>query len=259
MPAVHVTGAPVAPSGMDGLRCVLRRAYRSPMAVCGRSSIATWRNSVLSLCAPHWGQRSADDQAPQRWHLLCVRFGTTSLPVHRCRISTSSSANSNPIGSRWAPSRVAACALASCTCRPRRARGRRGPARSWRRNWKHAGLPHAPGRWSCPRFAWPGRRRRPARRTAGSTRCVRRNPCACCRRGSALRAGGAERTSFGARSLPAGRPVASDASSSVYNAWLHFSSGDRIRKAETGRCTLEPKVLNNGARVSVSWQGFQSE
>jgi hypothetical protein len=50
-------------------------------------SARTWLNSVLSLCAPHWGQRSADDHAPHRGHALCLRFGTTALPVHRCRIS----------------------------------------------------------------------------------------------------------------------------------------------------------------------------
>jgi hypothetical protein len=61
--------------------------YRPAVAVLGRSSIRTWLNSVLSLCAPHWGQRSADDHAPHRGHALCLRFGTTALPVHRCRIS----------------------------------------------------------------------------------------------------------------------------------------------------------------------------
>jgi len=62
------------------------RGYRPAAAVLGRSSIRTWLNSVLSLCAPHWGQRSADDHALHRGHALCLRFGTTSLSVHRCRI-----------------------------------------------------------------------------------------------------------------------------------------------------------------------------
>jgi len=80
--------------------CVLcappRLCYRPVVTIFGRSSIRTWLNSVLSLCAPHWGQRSADDQAPQRGHSLWVRFGTTSLPVHRCRIWTSSNTSREP-------------------------------------------------------------------------------------------------------------------------------------------------------------------
>jgi hypothetical protein len=64
----------------------VQRGYRPAVAVLGRSSIRTWLNSVLSLCAPHWGQRSADDHAPHREHVLCARFGTTALPFHRCRI-----------------------------------------------------------------------------------------------------------------------------------------------------------------------------
>jgi hypothetical protein len=70
--------------------------YRPVVTIFGRSSIRTWLSSVLSLCAPHWGQRSADDQAPQRGHSLCVRFGTTSLPVHRCRILTSPNTSREP-------------------------------------------------------------------------------------------------------------------------------------------------------------------
>ena len=53
--------------------------YRPAVAVFGRSATRSWLNSVLSLCAPHWGQRSADDQAPHRWHALCVRFGNYFL------------------------------------------------------------------------------------------------------------------------------------------------------------------------------------
>ena len=75
-----------APSATDWRALRVPRGYRPAVAVFGRSSIRTWLNSVLSLCAPHWGQRSADDQAPHRWHALWVRFGTISLPVHRCRI-----------------------------------------------------------------------------------------------------------------------------------------------------------------------------
>ena len=77
---------PPAPGAPPARARRVARSYPRAVAVFGRSSIRTWLNSVLSLCAPHWGQRSADDQAPHRWHALCVRFGTTSLPVHRCRI-----------------------------------------------------------------------------------------------------------------------------------------------------------------------------
>ena len=62
------------------------RGYPRAVAVFGRSSIPARLTSVLSLCAPHWGQRSADDQAPHRGHALCVPFGTASLTLHRCRI-----------------------------------------------------------------------------------------------------------------------------------------------------------------------------
>jgi hypothetical protein len=51
------------------------------------ASIRVWLNSVLTLCAPHWGQRSADDQAPHRGHAPWGSFGATALPVHRCCIS----------------------------------------------------------------------------------------------------------------------------------------------------------------------------
>ena len=77
-----------APPRSPNRACSARPAsYRPAVAVLDRSSVRTWLNSVLSLCAPHWGQRSADDQAPHRGHALCLRFGTTALPVHRCRIS----------------------------------------------------------------------------------------------------------------------------------------------------------------------------
>ena len=77
-----------APPRSPNRACSARPAsYQPAVAVLDRSSVRTWLNSVLSLCAPHWGQRSADDQAPHRGHALCLRFGTTALPVHRCRIS----------------------------------------------------------------------------------------------------------------------------------------------------------------------------
>jgi|SRR5450759_406392 len=83
----------------------VQRGYRSAVAVLGRSSIRTWLDSVLSLCAPHWGQRSADDHAPHREHVLCVRFGTTALPYHRCR-----SFNSSNAPTIWPPSKsISAC------------------------------------------------------------------------------------------------------------------------------------------------------
>jgi hypothetical protein len=64
----------------------VKRSYRPAVVVLGRSSMRTSLNSVLNLCAPHWGQRSADDHDPHREHVLCARFGTTTLPFQRCRI-----------------------------------------------------------------------------------------------------------------------------------------------------------------------------
>ena len=57
-------------SARDRRALRVAHAYRPAVAVFGRSSIRTWLNSVLSLCAPHWGQRSADDHAP-RARALC--------------------------------------------------------------------------------------------------------------------------------------------------------------------------------------------
>ena len=122
-------GAPVA-SSMTGRAWVACYA-RLPVydGRCGRSSIATWRNSVLRFVGTTLGQRSADDQTPQRWHLLCVRFGTASYRSLSHR--------------RFIIGQIQPMGAVAC----RRLR---------------AGLPYVPSHTARRRFALPGRRRRPA-------------------------------------------------------------------------------------------------
>ena len=77
------------------------RVYRPAVAVFGRSSTRTRLNSVLSLCAPDRGQRSADDQGPHRARALCrVRnYLLTGPSLSHLHFIIG---NSNGIGSRRA-------------------------------------------------------------------------------------------------------------------------------------------------------------
>src|ERR1017187_1656821 len=147
-----------APPRSPNRACSARPAsYRPAVAVLDRSSVRTWLNSVLSLCAPHWGQRSADDQAPHRGHALCLRFGTTALPVHRCRISLprtpqqSAPPPKNPIRA-WR-TEYGAC------------RGRRNIIDQFHSNWKPRGYSPPPSFGSRVPEAAAGRHLPPVRET----------------------------------------------------------------------------------------------